>query len=271
MIFVFKRFMTFLLIGAACGAALGQQQLWSSQYVNWTFDKKVRDVWSIEQKIWIPKPNENSFWPMQWGFKDVDFGGYIGLQQGNAGIQVVRFSIWNATKAEGQCRKFDGEGIGHTCTLTLQINPNSLYTIKLNRQDKDDDGQWWGGSIVEVAADGNKSEKFIGKIKAPQTARSVNQGSLGNFVEYFGPRKDACQDVPLSIAAFGPPVINAEQDAKSNQGVAQLGYSRKADLNICVNGNESSGAFVTAKKFFEGGVGAIMFLGGNYSQHVLAQ
>lgn len=197
--------------------------------------------------------------------------GYIRLQQVATGLQVVRFSIWNATDAEGQCRKFDGEGIGQTCTLTLLINPNNLCTLKLSRIPNIDDGQWWSGSIVEVTTEGVKFEKFIGKIKAPPTARSINQESLTNFVEYFGQQKDACQDVPLSIAAFAPPVINAEQNVKDNQVVAQLGYSRKAALNLCVNGNESSGAFITAKKFFGGGVGVIMFLGGNYSQHVLTQ
>jgi hypothetical protein len=120
---VFKYSSIFLLaIFANVSVTFAQQQQWASQYVKWTFDKPV-DVWNIDQQVWFPQPNNDSFMPLQWSWKNAEVGGYLGLQQADgAASQNVRFSLWDATEAQGtNCRKFDGEGKGYTCILPVNI------------------------------------------------------------------------------------------------------------------------------------------------------
>lgn len=200
--------LTGLLLGGLSVRA--DQQLWASQYVQWKFDGGPQDIWNVDQEVWIAQPNATSFWPLQWDFKGLNYGGYIGLQQGTGAEQNVRFSIWNATEAKGNsCRKFDGEGVGQTCTLTLRIDPRKAYRLRIWRLKADSTGQWWGGWLIETDAAGNLSERSIGQIKAPPAAKSVDPASTSNFVEYWGDPVRACRAIPLSTreihASVGEP------------------------------------------------------------------
>ncbi len=254
-------------------ASPGQQQ-WSSQYVNWTFDGKVKEVWNIDQQVWFPQPNNSSYWPVQWTFSGGgDVGGYMGIQQqAVASDQNVRFSIWNATAAQGSnCKPFGGEGIGQTCTLSIQIDINKFYRLRLWRLAEEPDGQWWGGWLIEVGAKGVLTEHFIGQIKAPAGMNTVDPNSITNFVEYFGDSFATCDSVPLSIVGFTPPAVNYNgAGSGSYQGYSSYQGSTKASGNHCVTGKEDNGAFISAKPYnFGFANGVMMFLGGTLGQHML--
>ena len=253
-------------------SASAQQQQWASQYVNWKFDGSVKEVWNIDQEVWIPQANSTSYWPTQWGFNGLSYGGYIGLQQASAADQNVRFSIWNATAAEGpQCRKFDGEGIGQTCVLNVKIDPNKFYRLRVWRLDADASGQWWGGWLIETGSRGALVESYIGRIKAPVAAKSIDPGSITNFVENWGPAVVKCGGVPLSIVGFTPPAVNSSGKGSGKyQGSSMYSGSQKAPDNRCSTGNENNGAIISAKPYnFGFANGVMMFLGGTAPQQVL--
>lgn len=259
------------LIATQAGPALADQQKWSSQYVHWSFDDAVEEVWNIDQQVWIPVPNTAGYWPVQWGWNDLSDGGYMGLQQGH-GSQNVRFSIWNATEASGSdCRTFGGEGIGYTCELPVQIDAGKFYRLRLWRTEAADDGQWWGAWLIEENAPGELVEHHIGQIKAPVAAKTIDPQSISNFAEYFGPAVPACEDVPLSIVGFTPPAVNYHgAGTGAYGGYSSFSHSDKADGNQCEDGTEGQGAFITAKTYdFGFAEGAMVFMGGQTSDHDL--
>jgi hypothetical protein len=259
-------------VGGGTRVVSAEQQLWASQYVNWTFDKSVNEVWNFDQQVWFPQPGNSSFWPIQWDFNGADFGGYMGLQQqASAGDQNVRFSIWNATSAQGpNCKPFDGEGIGQTCTLAAKIDTKKFYRLRLWRLAKEQNGQWWGGWLIEADAKGTLTENFIGRIKAPATATTIDPHSISNFVEYFGDSFKKCERVPLSIVGFTPPAVNYNKATGSYQAHAKYGGSQRAEGNSCSVGQQSKGAFISAKPYeFGFAKGVMMFLGSTLGQHVL--
>lgn len=252
-------------------SAHADQQKWASQYVGWTADGTVKEVWNVDQEVWIPQPNATSYWPMQWQFaRSVD--GYMGLQQEEGGSQDVRFSIWDATAARGSnCKPFGGEGVGQTCTLPVRINTDKYYRLRLWRLDADKDGQWWGGWLIEGDGKGGLIEHMIGAIKAPAGATAVDPGSLLNFGEYWGPAIPHCHDVPLSIAGFTPPTVNSKGKGTGNyEGYYRYNGSNKASGNHCSNGQENDGALISAQPFdFGFANGVMMFLGGTSASHAL--
>ena len=260
-------------VGTGIRGVSAEQQLWASQYVNWTFDERVKEVWNIDQQVWFPQPGNSSFWPIQWEFKGMGgVGGYLGLQQqDSAGNQNVRFSIWDASSAQGpNCQPFDGEGVGQTCTLAAKIDTKKFYWLRVWRLAKEKDGQWWGSWLIETDAKGTLTENFIGKIKAPAAATTIDPNSIGNFVEYFGNRFPRCESVPLSIVGFTPPVVNYDKGTGSYQGYSRYGGSKKAEGNGCTTGKQNSGAFISVKPYdFGFAKGVMMFLGGTLAQHVL--
>ena len=261
-----------LVIFANLSVAFAQQQQWASQYVKWTFDKSV-DVWNIDQKVWIPKPNQTSYMPIQWSWRGGGgVGGYMGLQQAkDFGSQNVRFSLWNATEAQGTaCRKFDGEGVGYTCTLPVTINTKKFYRLRLWKLGAAKDGQWWGGWLIE-AENGKLTEHFIGKIKVSVKYKFVDPATITNFVEFWGGRIAPCGNVPATVVGFTPPAVNYRGN-KSGAYEASSKYSGsdRATKNVCRNGTENDGALVTVKQYnFGFADGVLMFLGGSSKTPVL--
>jgi hypothetical protein len=196
----------------------------------------------------------------------------MGLQQGDsASHQNVRFSIWNATSARGtNCKPFGGEGVGQMCTLAVKIDATKFYRLRIWREAEEKDGQWWGGWLIEADAKGTLTKNFIGRIKAPSAAKSINPDSIKNFVEYFGPRLAKCDRVPLSIVGFPPPAVNYNKGTDSYQGYSTYGDSKKATGNTCSTGKEHNGAFISERPHdFGFAKGVIMFLGGTLARHVL--
>jgi hypothetical protein len=269
-----KWFGALVALTIAFGAmpAAADQQKWSSQYVQWSPNAPAAtDIYNVDQDIWIPKPNNASYWPLQFGIQGVDGGGYIGIQQAWLGPNDppqynVRFSIWDAKKAQGaNCRPFDGEGIGQTCEIALKLNPNKFYKLRVWKLD---DG-WWGGWIMELKK-GKLVEHLIGKIKAPKGAKFLIADSFSNFVEYYGSAVPKCKQVPLSVAAFTPPAVNYQGSGAYGGYYSYAGSVRATD-NICNAGNENMGAFITPKPYdFGFADGVMMFLGQTPDKHVLS-
>ena len=259
-------------LSAGMGHAIAGQQQWASQYVNWKSDGRVSEVWNIDQQVWLPRVNDGSYWPMQWGFSGVSYGGYMGLQQSSVNEQNIRFSIWNATAADGpSCKPFGGEGIGQTCTLPVKIETNKFYRLRLWKLDSASDGQWWGGWLIEADRSGALVEHSIGRIKAPPAAKIVDPNTIYNFVEYFGDSRPTCDKVPLSIAGFSPPAMNYNgKGTGTYQGYTSYAGSQRAAGNHCSSGKENNGAFISAMPYdFGFAKGVMMFLGGTPSQHRL--
>ncbi len=254
-----------LVIFANVSVAFAQQQQWASQYVKWTFDKSV-DVWNIDQQVWVPIPNRTSYMPLQWSWKGSKEGGYLGLQQANdTASQNVRFSLWNATEAQGMsCRKFDGEGIGQTCVLPVKIDPKKMYRYRLWKLDAVKDGQWWGGWLIEVE-NGKLTERLIGKIKVPTAYNTVDSSSITNFVEFWGGHIAPCGSVPGSVISFMPPAVNYKgKGTGAYEAYSKYSNSDRAKGNVCRNGTENDGSLVTAKTYnFGFATGVMMFLGGS--------
>ena len=254
--------------------ANAQQQLWASQYVKWKFNDSL-DVWNIDQQVLVPVTSNSGYWPLQWSWRGGQgVGGYMGLQQGSDSTkQQVRFSLWNAIEAKGQnCTKFSGEGVGYSCVLPITIEANQFYKLRLwrlhaDKEQPDKEGQWWGGWVTEFK-NGELIDHAIGQIKVPLSYNVVDPISITNFVEYFGPRVNQCDQVPYSVVGFTPPAVNYQGDETGVYG----GYSTyagtyRATENICNRGNESRGAFVTAKPYdFGFADGVMVFLGGANKQ-----
>lgn len=253
--------------GIDAGSASAQQQQWSSQYLQWTSDHLVTDIYNIDQVVWLPSPNNNSWGPMQWTFNGGGSGGYTGLQQGDdTQTQTARFSIWNATRARGlNCQPFGGEGVGQTCTIPVKIDSSKLYRLRLWRVK----GNWWGAWLITTDVTGALVEHRIGTILAP-TAASPDPASVTNFVEYFGPAVAQCKDVPLSITGFTPPTLNY-QGGGIYQGHYTYAGSTKAPGNVCSDGTETVGAFISAKRHNFGFANGVMtFLGATPDKHRLS-
>ena len=260
----------FLLVatGLGIGNASAAQQEWASQYVHWTSDGMVTEIFNIDQVVWLPKPNKFSFWPLQWTFSGSGDGGYVGLQEAtSAQDQNVRFSIWNATLAKGpNCRPFGGEGIGYTCEIHVAISTKKFYRLRLSRLT----GNWWGAWIINTDATGALRQRLIGKILAP-VATGPDPTSLSNFAEYWGQSQLACQYVPLSIIGFAPPMLNYVGFGVY-EGRYTYGGSTKAPGNLCSTGVESNGAIITTRvRDFGFAPGALMFLGATAFEHRLSR
>ena len=261
-----------LLLGVSADVAVAAQQKWASQYVHWTFDNPSLKVWNIDQQIWIPEPNQTSFWPLQWEWIGTPgLGGYLGLQEGGS-EQRVRFSLWNALEASGDdCTEFSGEGIGYTCIAPVKIDTRKFYRLRLWRTHAEADGQWWGAWLIEEGADRELIEHKIAEIKVPPELKEVNPRSISNFVEFYGDALGRCDEVPLSVAGFTPPAVNYRGKGTGIYGgYSKYSRSDTAELNLCVTGQEAQGALISVQPYgFGFAEGALVFLGGHRACHAL--
>ncbi len=259
------------LLATPAGPVLADQQKWSSQYVHWSFDELGRGGVEHRPAGLDSGAQHGRLLAGSMGLERDQRRRLHGAQQGQ-GSQNVRFSIWNATDASGQqCRTFGGEGIGYTCELPVEIDPDKFYRLRLWRTEAVADGQWWGAWVIEANADGDLVEHHIGQIKAPVGAKTIDPQRISNFAEYFGPAVPACADVPLSIVGFTPPAVNYHGAGTGVYGgYSSFSHSDKAEGNLCQDGTESQGAFITARVHdFGFAEGALVFMGGQTSDHVL--
>lgn len=242
--------------GLPAPSALAQQQLWAAAYVDWTFESQ-RPGAELAQNLWVPQPSQASFFTLNWDFTAGE-GGYIGLQSDAEGAGNARFSLWNATAAEGDaCRRFDGEGEGMTCEIPVQIATNGIYRVRIARGPADAQGQWWTGWLQ--APDG--AHHRIGALRVSARLDAIAPATVHNFSEYWGDAVGQCRNVPLSAAAFAAPalagVVGAEQiPASTPQG-------RRPDGHACATGRERTGAAASYRAFaLEGEPAMVLTLGG---------
>ncbi len=214
--------------------ARAEQQQWAAAYVDWTFEAETPGI-GLSQDLWIAQAASATFFTLNWDFVSGD-GGYIGLQSDETGVGNARFSLWNATAAQGDaCRPFDGEGEGMTCVLPIVISPDKVYRVLVTRGEADAQGQWWLGWIEEPGA----PRRRIGSLRVASGLTSVTPASVHDFSEYWGDAVGACRAVPLSAAAFGPPTLILP-NGPAAKGAHPTG--RRPDGHRCRTGRERTGA-----------------------------
>jgi hypothetical protein len=221
---------------AAPFSARAEQQKWAAAYVDWTFQSEAPAI-GLSQDLWIAQPATASFFTLNWDFVAGD-GGYIGLQSDETGAGHARFSLWNATAAQGDaCRTFDGEGEGMTCVVPVVIAPEKIYRVHVTRGEADAQGQWWIGWLETRGG----ARKRIGALRVNAALTSVTPAGMHNFSEYWGNAVAACRAVPLSAAAFGPPALMRTGSAAA---IGAQPAGRRPDGHRCRTGRERSGAVV---------------------------
>lgn len=235
--FTSKTFLPLALFIAACGGSaepiqdeppstLGVRQsalLAQHQNANahqwWNLPTKA---WNVDQIV-VPKiVSGSSYFAHVFFFEhnpNGNDGAYMGLQEGTTPFwsRQARFSIWNATAANGSdCRNFDGEGIGKTCTIAFPYIVDRAYTLRMWRLSVDASGTWWGAWVIDSVTG---SEYHVGNIRAPRGTGDIV--STDSFDEYYGEAKP-CNAVPHSMVLFGAPAINANT-AHASYGSTSVG------------------------------------------------
>ncbi|MGE0045771.1 MAG: hypothetical protein AB7J28_02640 [Hyphomonadaceae bacterium] len=232
--FVASLIAAFLLIAPAHA----QQQQWAAAYVDWPFAQATPSGAGLEQDVWAPQIARASFFTINWTFAGGD-GAYLGLQSNAAGAGNARFSVWNATETRnGNCRPFDGEGVGRTCELPLAIAPDRFYRLRLVRTAPG----WWAGRVQWREANGTLRERTIGEIRAASGDPLIDPAGIHNFSEYWGNAAAQCGGVSLSAAIFAPPTL---VDARGRRTLASAGNGTRPEGNLCRRGSESQGAIAT--------------------------
>jgi len=263
-----RYFLAFALFASLVGQASparAEQQQWAAAYVDWTFDAETQAA-GLSQDLWIPQAATASFFTLNWDFVSGE-GGYIGLQSDATGATNARFSVWNASAAQGDaCRKFDGEGEGMTCMTPLAIAPDKIYRVHVTRGEADAQGQWWIGWLE---APGTPRQR-IGALRVNAAQTMVTPASVHNFSEFWGDRVRACSAVPLSAAAFGPPTAMRANGAPLTGSHPK---GRRPDGHRCRTGRERSGVVAGhAPLPIAGAPGMLITLGGDLrANRALAQ
>ncbi len=250
-----------------------QQQQYANAYVYWEFGEKSNDVTDVDQNIWIAKTATGSQWVMTWAWTaDPAHGGYLGFNTSDEGNGQALFSLWNADKAVGKsCAKFGGEGEGWSCRMPFEVKENVAYRLHLARIRTEKDGVWWAASLIENPASDSPAEHKLGEIRVNAKMNAIRGNSINNFSEFFGGVKAKCSQVPLSIFATAPPLANRSGDDLYKYTARRNGQSDPKE-NPCKTGNEKAGNLFKAEDYdFGYGEGAIIFLGGTKTEHVLPE
>lgn len=237
-----------------------QQQEWAAAYIDWTIPDGVTGVDRMAQDIAVIEPAHASFFTLNWDFTTGE-GGYIGLQSDVDGAGNVRFSLWNAAAARGEsCRRFDGEGVGMTCVLPMELQTDRFYRVRVARSDADAHGQWWTGWVDTVDASGQTRSFRIGDLQVASRLNEIAPLSIYNFNEYWGDAVRTCSEVPMSAAIFGAPSLQHGRD----RIVARSPVGRRPDGHACATGRERTGASASHVNVVRGSEPAmIMVLGGD--------
>ena len=251
--------------------ANAQQQQYANAYVFWNFGQDADDVQNVEQIIWIARPAVGSQWVMTWTWvADPAHGGYLGFNLDANGEGQALFSLWNAIAAKGgTCRQFGGEGTGWSCRTPFNVRRDVFYKLLLYRTSFDNDGVWWGAWIYENPGAATEKKTFLGEIKVNKEMSVIRGNSINNFSEYFGPARQQCGTLPLSIFGVTPPAANKG----ANGGYVHYSTfngSSDPQQNPCKTGNEAQGSLFTVQRHNFGNTnGALIFLGGTRDQHTL--
>jgi hypothetical protein len=250
-------------------AAAGGQQQYANAYTDWNFGQ-AKDIWNIDQQIWIPVTANASQWVLVWKWTlDEAHGGYLGFNTDEKKKAQAIFSLWNGDSAKGpNCMEFDGEGAGYSCRKTFALDSAKYYRLRLWRLNADDKGQWWGAWIIEEDKNGKLVEHALGSIRVEKKFDTVHprSGMVQNFSEYFGDSVAECGAVPSTIAVFTPPAANYKGAGTGAYSFYSKYAARNHSKNPCVDGKEPEGAMFTVKEHELknlGTKGAIISLGGN--------
>ncbi|MEO6733025.1 MAG: hypothetical protein ABIN01_17505 [Ferruginibacter sp.] len=250
-----------------------QQQQYANAYTFWDFGQDADNVQNVEQKIWIAMPAPSTQWVMTWAWvADPAHGGYLGFNTDENGKGQALFSLWNASEATGgSCKEFGGEGVGWSCRTPFEIRQDAIYQLRLTLTKSTADGAWWGAWINERSDGETPKEFFLGEIKVKSEMNRIRGNSINNFSEYYGPTKEQCSTVPLSILGVAPPGANKDESGHYKRNAVFNGSSKPQD-NPCKTGNEAQGTlFKIENHDFGSAKGALIFLGGSSSDHSLPE
>ncbi len=270
-----------LLIAAICGAlfflappgAAAQQQQKSNAYVFWDFGDQADNVENIDQKIRIAKTAPGTQWVMTWTWAGDSHGGYLGFNIDEQGKGQALFSLWNADQAKGpNCQTFGGEGEGWSCRMPFEVNPETVYGLRLARTRVEASGVWWSAWIIENAGSDSPTEHFLGEIHVSPQSKFIRGNSINDFSEYFGRVVPECRQVPVSLVFIAPPAANREKDSDNYVLNSRRNGNSNPNDNPCRNGDESEGNFFKIEDYdFGFGAGALMFIGGTADDYTMPE
>jgi hypothetical protein len=185
-------------------------------YMYLYYDAAVGNYFNIDQEITPLQLANGTYWALTFGFNEVKDGGYIGIQTGynNSSEGLLIFSIWNATvAAKGDANSyvvdFDGEGVGKSCRISIPLNINHTYRLRIWQMESNSSGTYWGAWIKDKTIG---KEYFLGKIKTDQ--QTTLSSDVSNFVEYYGGIKP-CDQVPQSRAQFNSVQFNCDDPSSA--------------------------------------------------------
>jgi len=248
-----------------------QQQQYANAYTFWDFGQDADDVQNVEQNIWIAKPAISTQLVMTWAWvADPAHGGYLGFNTDAGGKGEALFSLWNATAAAGgNCQQFGGEGTGWSCRMPFEIKTDVFYQLRLSLTKSEADGVWWSAWIVENPGSEAPQEHVLGEIKVATGMNTIRANSINDFSEYYGQTQEKCSAVPLSILGVTPPAANKDESGNYAH-TSKLNGSSNPQQNPCKTGDESQGALFKIENYtFGNAEGALIFLGGTGSDHIL--
>jgi hypothetical protein len=149
------------------------------------------------------------FYSSQFGIVDGD-GGYIGIQTDGNGKRAI-FSIWGANGAQcadvagAICQPFTGEGDGYQTLVPYEWVPGHRYRTRVWALDSDADGDWWVGEVADLTAG---TAQVVGYIRVPPVYQWLKSYII-NWVEWYAPQAETCDQLPESAVLFGRPDGNA--------------------------------------------------------------
>ncbi len=209
----------------ATGTARGQQQN-ANLSSQWTFAGASVGYWNVDQQMRVEQRAPSTYWAMQWNWKGLSYGGYLGLQtngnrmDGSTGDTAL-FSLWNANAVSGSnCGVFGGEGSGYSCRLAYPITTGAYYRYRLWRGTSDAAGQWWGAWIENTSTG---ADTYLGSIRV--ASGDTLATSVLNFVEYFGTAV-TCGTVPVSQAVWTQPAANSQGGGAYQYGAQYAGMTK---------------------------------------------
>ncbi len=142
-----------------------------------------------------PIDDADYFWAQQF-YPDGGNGGYLGLQahgliDGAWAGKIAIFSVWDSLSAtagpDASCETFGGEGVGWSCRMAFDWQPDTTYTFTLTA-----DGA--GSVSVDLWDPRAAATHRLGTIAVPDTWGKLEKDTVA-FAEYFGSVR-TCEETP---------------------------------------------------------------------------